>query len=289
MSMAAGWPSEVIGSVTEIGPDDSRVLGIAALIRAELAREADAGFPALNRIPNTRITRLLDHVATLALADRDVLFDSLARIGALHFFPAPLISKAHEQLRTTDPRLVRFHDAMGARPFSYGLRYVDLRMARAMLRDPESRAMMAQTRAALDFQPRDDLPEALVGSTPLLEIETIRAPELRKLLNSMLKRLGMTPQKRPGGELIYEGMIGGVPLRLSIIFSNLYAQMTYGVGWSVRERGLLVQRLTYETFWGAGGGWDYLTAANAARSIDLLDGLLLRLAQLFDRVLALRA
>jgi hypothetical protein len=290
MSMAAGWPSDVIGSVDEIGPDDSRVLGVAALIRAELTRETDAGFPTLCRIPNTRVTRLLDHVAALAPADRDALFDSLARIGALHFFPAPLISKAHEQLRTTDPPLVRFHDAMGARPFSYGLRYVDLRMARAMLRDPESRAMMAQTRAALDFTPRDDLPEMLVGSTPLLDIETIRAPELRKLLNAMLaKRLGAKPQKRIGGELVYEGSIGDIPLRLSIIFSNLYAQMTYGVGWSVRERGLLVQRLTYETFWGAAGGWDYLTAANAARSIDLLDGLLLRLAQLFERVLALPA
>jgi hypothetical protein len=179
---------------------------------------------------------------------------------------------------------------MGSRPFAYGLRYVDLRMARAMLRDPESRAMMAQTRAALDFEPRDDLPEPLVGSTPLLEIQTIRAPELRKLLNPMLlKRLGAKPQKRPGGELVYEGMIGAIPLRVSIIFSNLYAQMHYAVGWSVRERGLLAQRLTYEVLWGTNVGWDYLTEENAARSIDLLDELLLRLAALFERVLALPA
>src|SRR5262249_22977175 len=273
MSMAAGWPSDVLGSASEIGPDDARVLAIAGLIREEFAEETGARFPTLSRIPSTRVTRFLDHFATLAPADGAALLDALARIGAVYLFAAPLIAKAHEQLRTTDPVLLRLYDALGARPFSYGLRYVDLRMARAMLRDPESRAMMAQTRAALDFTPRDDLPEGLVGATLLLEIETIRAPELRKLLNAMLaKRLAAKPQKRIGGELV---------------LSNLYAQMTYGVGWSVRERGLLVQRLTYETFWGAAGGWDYLTAENAVRSIDLLGELLLRLARLFERVLAL--
>ena len=276
----------MIGLLPEIGPDDSRVLDIAALLRTELGQEADAGFPTLGRIPSTGIVKFLDIYETLTPADRVALVASLARMGALHFFPAPLIAKAHEQLRTTDPAIIQLHDAMRSQIFAYGLRYVDLRMARAMLRDPESRAMMARTRATLDFVPRDDLPGALVGSTPLLEIQTIRAPELRKLLNPMLKnRLGAKPQKRPGGELVYEGSIGNVPLRVSIIFSNLYAQMTYAVGWSERERGFSVRRLTYEILWGANTGWDYLTAENAARSIDLLDGLLVRLARLFERVL----
>jgi hypothetical protein len=288
MSMAAGWPSDVLGAASEIGLDDPRLAGIAGLIQADLAEEADAGFPTLSRIPNTLVVEALDYFATLGPSERNSLLDSRARLGALHFFPAPLIAKAHETLRTTDPALLRFQDTMKSQPFSYGLRYLDLRMAKAMLRDPESRAMMAQTRAALDFEPRDDLPEALVGSTPLLEIETIRAPELRKLLNAMLaKQVGAKPQKRIGGELVYEGRIGDVPLRVSIIFSNLYAQMTYGVTWSVRERGLLAQRLGYEAFWGASTGWNYLTAENAARSIELLGELLLRLARLFERILSL--
>ena len=107
----------------------------------------------------------------------------------------------------------------------------------------------------------------------------------------LLKRLGAKPQKRIGGELIYEGMIGDIALRVSIIFSNLYAQMHYGVGWSVGERGFLTQRLGfgYESLWGANTGWDYLTEENAARSIDLLDELLLRLARVFERILALPA
>ncbi len=100
-------------------------------------------------------------------------------------------------------------------------------------------------------------------------------------------RLGARPEKRPGGELVYAGSLGEVPLRVSIIFSNLYAQMTYAMTWSPRERGLLAQRLTWETLFGANTGWDYLTEENAARSIDLLDGLLVKLAGLMQRIAAL--
>jgi hypothetical protein len=280
----------MIGHLPEIALDDRRVSDIAALVRSEMAQEVDAGFPRLSRIPSTGIVKFLDSFATLAAADRIALLDVLARLGALHFFPAPLIAKAHEQLRITDPALIRFQDVMQSGAFAYGLRYSDLRMARAILNDPESRAQMARTRSTLDFQPRDDMPELLVGSTPLQDVQTAKAPLLRKLLNPMLaKRLGAKPQKRPGGELVYEGVIGDIALRVSIIFSNRYAQMHYAVTWSVRERTLLAQRLSYETLWGANAGWDYLTEENAARSIDLLDELLLRLAQLFERVVALPA
>ena len=280
----------MIGHIPEIGLDDPRVSDIAELVRAELAQEVEAGFPVLSRIPSTGIIKFLDNFATLGLADRMSLLDALARIAALNFFPAPLIARAHEQLRTTDSSVIRFYHGMQSGAFAYGLRYLDVRMARAAVRDPESMAQMTRTRAALDFQPRDDLPELLVGSTPLRDIQTVRAPQLRKLLNPMLlKRLGAKPQKRLGGELVYEGMIGDIPLRVSIIFSNLYAQMHYAVTWSIRERDLLAQRFNYEIMWGANTGWDYLTEENAARSIDLLDQLLLRLAALFERVLALPA
>jgi hypothetical protein len=57
-----------------------------------------------------------------------------------------------------------------------------------------------------------------------------------------------------------------------------------GVTWSMRERTLLALRLTYEILWGTNTGWDYLTEENAARSIDLLNDLLVFLAALFERV-----
>lgn len=276
------------GRPAEIRPDDPRVLAIAALVREELAGEMAAGFPTLLRVPSTGVIRLLDHLTTLSPAAIDELIAAEAHLAALHFFPAPLIATAHEALRTSERAILQLGAAFKSPAFAYGLRYLDLRMHRAAMRDPQSVAELAKTRARLDFQPRDDLPERLVGTTPIREVETTKAPELRKLLNQMLtKRQRLTAGKRAGGELLYEGTVAGVPLRLSIIFSNLYAQMTYGVFWSAREHGLLAQRLTYEVLWGAGGGWNYLTAENAPRSIDLLEELLLRLAKLCARIEAL--
>jgi hypothetical protein len=185
----------MIGPIPEIGLDDPRVLAIAELVRAELAQEVEAGFPVLSRIPSTGIVQFLDNFATLEPADRMSLLDALARIAALNFFPAPLIARAHEQFRTTDSIIIRFYRGMQSGDFAYGLRYLDVRMARAAVRDPETMAHMARTRAALDFQPRDDLPELLVGSTPLRDIQTVRAPQLRKLLNPMLLK-GSAPNRR---------------------------------------------------------------------------------------------
>jgi hypothetical protein len=275
----------MIGDHREIRPDDPRVTDIAALVRDELAREADAGFPTLLRVPSSGVVKFLDCMDTLAPADRALLLDGLAQVGALHFFPGPMIATAYERIRKTDPGLLRLSTAMRAPAFDYGLRYGDLRMTRMMLNDPQSVAQMAATRATLDFQPRDDLPKRFVGTASIRDIQPAKAPLLRKLLTPVLKSLlAAKAEKRPGGEIVYDGAIGEIPLKVSIIFSNMYGQMHYAVTWSLRERTLLAQRLTYEALWGVNSGWDYLTEDNAASSIELLDGLLVTLAQLCDNV-----
>ena len=69
---------------------------------------------------------------------------------------------------------------MQSGPFAYGLRYVDLRMARAMLNDPESMARRAHTRSTLDFEPRDDPPKELTPESDIRKIQPAKAPLLRK-------------------------------------------------------------------------------------------------------------
>jgi hypothetical protein len=54
----------MIEPMSKIGPDDPRVSDIAALVRAELTEEAEAGFPVLSRIPSTGIVKFLDNFAT---------------------------------------------------------------------------------------------------------------------------------------------------------------------------------------------------------------------------------
>ena len=114
--------------------------------------------------------------------------------------------------------------AMKSPQFAYGLRYEGLRMSRRVLNDPESVAQMKKTRAGLDFEPREDLPKELVGETDLGRVETAKAPLLRKLLKaSLTPLLGAKGEKKPGGEIVYEGAIGRVPLKGTISISNLHA------------------------------------------------------------------
>src|SRR5262245_34637441 len=135
----------------DIRADDPLVMAVAAVIREELSREATAGFPTLSRIPSSGVIRSLDYLATLSDAERAALLDGQARLAALHFFPSPLIANAHEQLRTTNPACRRRDEALRSPPFGHGLRNAGLRMARAMVNDPESVRHMTQTRTTLDF------------------------------------------------------------------------------------------------------------------------------------------
>jgi hypothetical protein len=124
----------------------------SALIKAHLIDEAANDFARLSRIPSTTTIRFLDYVTTLADKDRGALLDALARCGGLYFFPPPLMWEALLQVINVGPALVRLREAIMSAPFTMGMRHVDLRMHEAMLSDPVSVQMMAQTRAKLDFR-----------------------------------------------------------------------------------------------------------------------------------------
>ena len=269
-------------------PIDPELLSkIAELVRAELDQEAAAGFSKLKLLPSTGVIKFLDYFASLPPAEHAPLLDVLARQAAMHFFPSPLIAAAHEELRTNSA-LLRMSVVMQSHPFSYGLRYQDLRMSRMTLNDAESLAHMRQTRSALGFEPRDDPPSELVLDPDLRHVQPAKAPLLRKLLNQSLKPLlGVKADKRPGGEVVYDGSIEGAPLKVSILFSNMYGQMHYGVTAKIHERNILAQRLTYEVLWGTNTGWDYLTEENASRSVELLCRLLTILARFMKQIASL--
>ncbi|HZK90601.1 MAG TPA: hypothetical protein VFC56_10680 [Stellaceae bacterium] len=183
--------------LAEIGPDDGRVLAIAELIRADLAVEAQRGFPTLTRIPSSGTVKFLDYFATLTADDGTALIDGLARLAALRFFPPPLIATAHAQVRRTNSSYAFCYQALQSPRFALGFRYAGLRMSRALLNDSESMAHLTRTRATLDFQPRDDPPAQLVKTGDLRSVETAKAPLLRKLLNQMLTQR-YRPKRRSG-------------------------------------------------------------------------------------------
>jgi hypothetical protein len=258
---------------------------VAALLRTDFAVEADAGFPTVTRIPSTETVKFLDYFAALEPDGRGPLLDVMARFGAMQFFPAPLVQQEALDLHASNAAIAQRKTAMQSGQFAYGLRYVDLRMARAMLNDPESMARMAHTRSTLDFEPRDDPPKELTPESDIRKIQPAKAPLLRKLMEKAFARL-FSPQKSKlsGGETRYAGSIGSTELTVSVDFSSRYVQLHWFVKVAMANPNLRAFRV--EDFWGS-RAWDYLTEENASRSIDLLCERIVYLVNLKERIDAL--
>ena len=258
---------------------------IAALLRADFAVEADAGFPTVKRIPSTETVRFLDYFAALEPGGRGPLLDAMARLGAMQFCPSPLVYQEALDLNARIAAIEQLRTALQSGHFAYGLRYADVRMARAMLNDPETMARMAQTRSTLDFEPRDDPPKELTPESDIRKIQPAKAPLLRKLMEKAFAQLfSAQKSKLPGGETRYAGSIGATELTVSTIFSSRFAQLHWFVKLAMANPNL--RAFHVEDFWGS-RAWDYLTEENAERSIDLLCERIVYLVKLKERIDAL--
>jgi hypothetical protein len=255
---------------------------IAALLRTDLVAESEADFPLLARIPSTEAIKLRDYFSGLDPDGRAALLDAIARLGARQFFPPPVVSSDALDLTSNNPALLAYRKALQSGHFAYGLRYVEPRMAKMMLTDPEGKAHMAETRAGLDFQPRDDPPKELVPDADLCKIQPAKAPLLRKLIETAFALL-LPPKKSklPGGETRYAGSIGPTELAVTVDFASRLAQLRWYVTMNMANPNLRASRV--EDIWGR-CGWDYITEENASRSIDLLCKRIDYLVRLKERI-----
>ena len=261
---------------------DDLLSRISTLIQADVAAEADAGFPVVARIPSTETIRFLDYFVRLDFGERAALLDAMARLGAGQFFPPTVISSDALDLTANNPALLSYRSALQSGHFAYGLRYVEPRMAKMMLTDPDGIAHREKIRSGLDFHPRDDPPKALVPDSDIRKIQPAKAPLLRKLMEAAFARL-FSPKKGklPGGETRYTGSIGSNELTVTVDFASRLAQLRWFVSLKMANPGLKASRV--EDFW-ARCGWDYLTEENASRSIDLLCERIEYLARLKERI-----
>lgn len=241
---------------------------IAALLRTDLAAEVDAGFPAVTRIPSTEAIKFLDYFAALDLDERAALLDAMARLGAMQFFPPPAISSDALDLTSTNPALLAYRNAQQSGDFAFGFRYVEPRMAKMMLTDPDGIAHREEVRSGLNFQPRDDPPKELVPDSDIRKVQPAKAPLLRKITEAAFAQL-FSPKKTRllGGETRYAGSIGKTELTVTVDFASRLAQLRWFMSMKMANPELKASRV--EDFW-ARSGWDYLTEENASRSIDLL-------------------
>jgi hypothetical protein len=262
---------------------------VSALLEAHLAEEAHSGFPNLSRIPSSGMIRFLDYASTITAAERDELVSSFARLGAMRFFMTLAAVRDDRSTRAiADPPLLRYRAARQSVAFSMGLRYEGLRMVKTMLADRMSVEMMAQTRATLDFIPRDDPPAQLVPDPDPAHLKPAKAPLLRKLIDKTFKDL-FTGEKRKlaGGDTGHQGVLEGTNFTLWIGFAGMGLQLRYGVSIPDETKRVSVLRFAYEDLWAPGPGWDYLTEENAEASIQLLHKLVTQVIRLRNGVIAL--
>jgi hypothetical protein len=258
---------------------------IVSLIRDHMYAEADAGYPLLRRIPSTQATACFDYLESISPAEREELLEARARAAAMGFVLAPPLQQEILQLVSSNPALVKYREAMVRGPLAMGLRYQSIRMAKAMLNDSQSVAMMQQTRSTLDFVPRDDAPVPLVNDPDVTKLHPAKAPQLKKLLKPLLQGLlGAKEEKMRGGTMKYDGALHGTPLKVRVDYAARDVQMIYAVSIPDPERKVVVIGTGYEHLFGMGGRWDYITEENAEASIGLLPELLRRLVTLRNEV-----
>src|SRR5262249_31072530 len=154
---------------------------------------------------STRATACFDYLDGLSPAGREELLEARARVAALGFVLTPAIQQDILQLVNSNRALVKYREAMLQGPLAVGLRYQSIRMAKAMLNDPQSVAMMQHARSTLGYVPRDDAPVPLVNDTDVTKLHPAKAPQLKKLVKPLLQTLlGATEEKMPGGTMKYD-------------------------------------------------------------------------------------
>ena len=258
---------------------------IISLIRDHMQAEAEAGYPLLRRIPSTRATACFDYLESISPAEREELLEARARVAALGFVLIPSAQQESLQLVNSNPALVKCREAMVRGPLAMGLRYQSIRMAKAMLNDAQSVAIMQQTRSTLGYVPRDDAPVPLVNDADVWKLHPAKAPQLKELVKPLWQGLlGAKEEKMPGGTMKYEGALDGTQVKVRVDYAARDVQMIYAVSIPDPERKVVVIGTDYEHIFGMGGGWDYVTEENAETSIGLLPELLRRLVTLRNEV-----
>jgi hypothetical protein len=258
---------------------------IVSLILDHMHAEAGAGYPLLRRIPSTRATACFDYLESISTTELDELLEARARVAALGFLLTPPAQQKILELVNSNPALVKYREAMSRGPLTMGLRYQSIRMAKAVLSDAQSVAMMQQTRAALGYVPRDDAPVPLVNDSDVTNLHPAKAPQLKKLVKPLLQGLlGTREARMPGGTMKYDGVLDGTPVNVRVDYAARDVQMIYAVSIPDPDRKVVVIGTGYEHLFGIGGGWDYVTEENAERSVGLLPELLRRLLTLRSEV-----
>jgi hypothetical protein len=171
---------------------------IPAILRTEFGLEAEAGFPRLGRIPQTKVIQFLDYYDSLGLSARADLLDALALRGATLVYVGQMAGPPRSC--PPAPAFDRYWRAVTSPgPFFGGLRYCDVkllasipRMYRSYERWIEQELRPWVSEGAL--HPREDLLPDINCLVPA------KAATLRKLLKGVLHTHGFVAKAQKEAE-----------------------------------------------------------------------------------------
>ncbi len=246
--------------------------GAERFVRTIIDAEAASGYALVRRIPSTYTWKIVDYVAALDPAERDVLFGDFAS-NALSFI-RPGRDPNLQPYRAGRPAYKRLVDSM---PLMGDWKYMDARSLRMML-------------AVIRNEPSSSLanaPKEVIARAEAIQ-PTTSAAIRREVKSRMADTFGVArPQNDGGGVWSYSGQWQGRPFKLEIDYGGRGDQLRYDLSWDDEELGLHARRLNYEWLTGFGQGrWDYVTADNLAESVTLLVELVERLVSIPDAIRA---
>lgn len=246
-----------------------------ALLRADFHAEAEAGFPRLSRVPQTKVIQFLDYFGDLGPTDRTAFLEALARRGSVLVNPGP--GSRYPPAPAFD-HYWKTINSPGA--YSGGYRYCDVKFLAAVPKIAEfgsyegwvenTQRPWVSERA---LQPREDL----LPDMSLLK--PVKGATLRRRVKATLEAEGFTVLKARGAELKYVHASGSM---VRVDFGSYIGQLCYTVSAACGANRIVM--VSYEALWSQPGGWDYLTEENAARSVALLPELVEYLIQLPERI-----
>ena len=242
-------------------------------LRGEFDAEARTGFARLRRVPDTQVRHFLDYYESLNAAEQDALADASTLRGAIGLWGERL-SAYQETLQTNHAWEKWIHESLTGRG-----------------RDPhfnDSVRMLRMSVAQAKMERASGIPSSM---SPELEeyaesIQTVTAPQLRKLVREVLESvLGAKPVKTGGGNWNYEGATAGSQVMVSIDYGGRLDQLRYQIAVQPLESAIGFKRTGFEMAFGVGfGRWDFIHLENVSDSMALLGELVTYMAELPHRL-----
>ncbi|PPD44430.1 MAG: hypothetical protein CTY15_06855 [Methylocystis sp.] len=231
--------------------------------------EAKARFPLLRGCPNTAAIARLAFLDTLSPADRTAFAGQLSDLAEAQTANQAMTLEDRGALMRTLPLAEAFLGAAGTRSPSHGVAFLPVKLYAGVCKDTGVGGFEGWAKMVA-------MPEAAQAPCPAHaasrdELVPVAPRRLRKLIDdSMSARFGAKAERVSSDHTRYAAPLPGGQFTIDIRFASGMGpsyQFDYHFG-ARMTNGRSVWMQSYESVWLSLSRWDYVTEANAERSVD---------------------